>query len=59
MKTREIVDITCEVLPDELSEQLLAMELECLRCIELLNQALFFGVHPEAEKLIKEVIEIL
>lgn len=59
MRTHPIIDITCEVLPDELNEQLLAMELECLRAIELLTEAIKRGVSPESEALINEVIEIL
>lgn len=56
---RPIIDITHEVLPDELNEQLLAMELECLRAIELLRESIKRGVSPESEALINEVIEIL
>ena len=51
MRHTPIIDITHEVLPDELNEQLLAMELECLRAIELLK-----GVSPESEALILEIL---
>jgi len=35
------------------------MELECLRAIELLKEAIKRGVSPESEALILAVIEIL
>jgi hypothetical protein len=55
----EIVDITHEVLPDQLSVELLAMENECIECCGKLELAKSYINDPRALEIINNVIDTL
>lgn len=55
----EIIDIVHEVLPDQLSVELLAMENECLKCCSKLETAKLYITDPIALEIINDVISTL
>ncbi len=55
----EIIDIVHEVLPDQLSVELLAMENECIECCSKLEHAKSYITDPRALEIINNVIDIL
>ncbi len=55
----EVIDIVHEVLPDQLSVELLAMENECIECVAKLEVAKSFITDSRALEIINDVINTL
>ena len=55
----KIIDIPHEVLPDQLSIELLLMEQQCVKCVEMLELAKTYVKDQNALELIDQVIEML
>jgi hypothetical protein len=55
----EIIDIVHEVLPDQLSVELLAMENECIECCSKLELAKSYINDSRALEIINDVINTL
>ena len=53
----EVIDIVHEVLPDQLSVELLAMENECIECVAKLEVAKSFITDSRALEIINDVNE--